>query len=190
MNTSDNDPADRVDPAHNDELALDALIRNAIRDVPPVDPDVREQHIAVALAELSGRTSRSARGAIRRQAVAAAVAVLLAGAGFALGRAGSGTDAGLADGSGTSVSETSTRTETPVKGNASTEPVNAPDPGVTGSQMQTSASRCDESIALDPIARYDSDAGWRIAYIRDVPTRTLLIVDEASCTVLQEIDLP
>ena len=180
-----------MNTANNDESRLDDLIRSAIRDVPRVDSGVREQHIAAALAELSGPASRSSthsvRQAIGRRAVAAAIAVLLAGAGFALGRAGSSTGTGLAEGSGTSVSESSSRTDAPVKGNAPSGAL-ATDP--TDTQIPMVDSPCNTTVGLDPVARYRSEEGWRIAYIRDVPARTLLIVDEKSCTVLQEIDLP
>ena len=167
---SDNDPS------------LDDEVVRALRDVPPVDPRVREEHIAVALAEISasGSRSRSFGAGAGRWAVAAAAAVVVAGVGFAFGAASSAPDNGLVEGTDTSVTVDSL----PAKGSAPGTDAVAPN----GTEML--ASECDDSVGLDPIARYRTDEGWRIAYIRDDSSAVLLIVDETSCTVLQEIDLP
>lgn len=179
------------DETNDEESVLDDLIESAIRDVPPADPDVRERHITVALAELSGQVPRPSRFTAGRWAVAAAAAIVMVGAGFSLGRTTSNPATGLAGESGTSVPDSSLPAQTPVKGNAPSESSVSSDAQISaGAPNRTNASPCDDTIGLDPIARFQTEQGWRIAYVRDVPATTLLIVDEASCTVLQEIDLP
>ena len=60
---------------------LDPRLVSLLRNVPPIDDEVRDRHVALAIAEMPHESSRSAP---RRVAVAAA-GLLILGAGFTLG---------------------------------------------------------------------------------------------------------
>lgn len=169
----------------DEEFTLDPSVVQAIRNVPAADPALKEQHIAAAVAAIAASSASTRTRVIGRWAGAVAAAVALVAVGFVVGGAGSNTSSGALEQN--SPSESAPDTVAVVKGGA---PGQDGEPSAMATTTVVPDSTCDETIQLQAVVRYNSGSGWRVAYLRTDPARTLVIVDEGTCTVLEEIDLP
>lgn len=163
----------------DDDSDLSPSVVEMLRDLPPVDEATRERHLAAALAELNFSRPRTAGRLSVRWLGTAAASIALIAAGYGLSSlASSDSRAGLAiEGvDGTLVSDSTLI----VKGGA----------GAGSSSAQAVESPCDSTIDLPAVHRYQVPIGWRVAYVRTDPTPAIVVVDESTCSVLQEIDLP
>lgn len=172
----------------DDDVEFDAAIIEQLRRVPAVDPQLREQHLAVALAELSSRRVAGGLRSTQRWFAVAAASVALAAGGFAAGASTgneSGNDTLASEGSATN----STDASMIVKGGAGGTTILAGQ----GSNVTVDAnlsSPCDNISGLTLLARYQVGLEVRAAYVRLTPAPAIVIVNETGCSVLEEIDLP
>lgn len=167
----------------DNEADLEPSLVEILRNVPPVDEVTRERHVAVALAELSSSRARTAGRRSVRWLGTAAASVALVAAGYGLSSVMTSDErSGLAN----AEVDQSPNTDSTliVKGGA------GGNESAGSLATQANGSTCDATIALPFVHRYRGQAGWRVAYVRTDPAPAIVVVDESTCSVLQEIDLP
>lgn len=160
---------------------LDPAIVAALRDVPPADAGIRELHLATALAEVNGTAVRNgSRRATRWLSVAAAALVLL-GVGFITGSASRGSGVGSATANGETTSNVDS-TLIVKGGGAGGDAAGAAAPGTT--------SPCPVESTMTLLMRFETASGRMVAYVRTTPSPAIIVMDESTCSILREIDLP
>lgn len=161
----------------HDGPELDPAFIAALREVPEADDTTRERHLGAALAEI--RVSE--RGASSRrpsQWIAyAAASIVLVALGFAVGTSTRGSNTVTAGGDTVAASNTAMVVKGGVAGAASS----------TDSSLE---SPCSVDSALTMLMRFETAKGRMIAYVRIKPSAAIIVMDESTCSVLREMDLP